>query len=334
MNDPQSFRTFPEGQASFKFTFGNSLRLFRMNQNGMLASIKEEPLFFLNTGDLHYGDIIGTRVDLFNEAFIRVFNTEAHRRTMAVTPLVYMFDDHDYGPNDSDRTAPGREASLLSYRQVIPHYPLINQAADESIEQVFSVGRARFIMTDLRSNREPKTDADGPQKTMMGSGQLDWFLKELLTSSQTHAVVFWVSTVPWIQDPTESADQWGGFAHERRKIADFIAENDIRNLVIIGGDAHSLSADDGSHGDYSTNGNMPLVPELIASPLDNDATSVKGGPFSAGVYRAPKGENVYGLVEVIDQGMEVIVRFTGKNNLNETKIHFEHRIPVAHDALR
>ena len=36
----------------------------------------------------------------------------------------YMWDDHDYGPNDSDRFSPARDAALSSYRDVVPHFPL------------------------------------------------------------------------------------------------------------------------------------------------------------------------------------------------------------------
>lgn len=330
----QSFRTFPRGPASFKFTFGNSLRLNRLNQSGMLASIQEEPLFFLNTGDLHYRDLVMTYAAPYREAIQAVYDTPVHRLTMRDTPLVYMWDDHDFGPDDSDRTAPGRELALRAYRQMVPHYPLVFAGDDAPITQAFTVGRVRFILTDLRSARSPKTDSDGPEKTMLGQRQRDWFLAELESSSKTHALVFWISTVPWIQPAKARSDQWGGFAEERRLIADWIAEHQIGNLVIIGGDAHSLSVDDGSHADFSSAGNMPRVPELIASPLDNDSTSVKGGPYSHGVYEAPKGENVYGLVEVIDEGQSITMVFSGKNNRHETIIEFTHSVPVTIDAER
>jgi hypothetical protein len=39
-------------------------------------------------------------------------------------PMAYMWDDHDFGPDNSDATAPGRDASLRAYREYVPHYPL------------------------------------------------------------------------------------------------------------------------------------------------------------------------------------------------------------------
>ena len=326
--EKHSFRTLPEGIASFIFTFGNSLRLSRKNQSGMLASISEKPLFFLNTGDLHYRDMIMDYPAPYREAIQAVFNTEVHRMTMLDTPLVYMYDDHDYGPNDSDKTAPGRLHALRAYRQVVPHYPMVFPEMDSPITQAFTVGRVRFLMTDLRSERSPNHEVDGPAKTMLGERQLEWFLTELKSAAESHALVFWVSTVPWIQAPKEGADQWGGYTYERERIASYIAKHQIDNLVIIGGDAHSLSADDGSNADYSTDGSMPMVPQLIAAPLDNDSTSVKGGPHSHGTYAAPKGENVYGLVEIEDRGDEIIMKFSGKTHRNEPVIEMAHTVKV------
>lgn len=328
LDEAHSFRTFPEGRASFKFTFGNSLRVHRPNQNGMLASIQEEPLFFLNTGDLHYADLGVDYVERYREAVAVAYNSIVHRESMRDTPLVYIYDDHDFGPNNSDKTHPGRNASVLSYRQMVPHYPLVDPASTGSVHQAFSVGRTRFILTDLRSERSPDSDPDTPEKTMMGFKQREWFLNELKESAQTHALVFWVSSVPWSQDKKEGSDQWGGFTHERRLIADFIAEEQIDNLIIIAGDAHSMSADDGTHGDYSTNNNMPRVPEIISAPLDNDHTSIKGGPFSHGVYRAEKGENVYGLVEVEDRGHEIVMKFTGKTHRHDPVVEMTHAVNV------
>ena len=90
-----------------------------------------------------------------------------------------MSDDHDFGPNDSHRESPGREAALATYREVVPHYPLVVGADDPEapVAQAFTVGRVRFIISDLRSARNRKQDPDGPEKTMMGEGQLAWFKK-------------------------------------------------------------------------------------------------------------------------------------------------------------
>ena len=73
--------------------------------------------------------------------------------------------------------------------------------------------------------------------------------RELAAASRSHAVVFWASSVPWIGAVDEGAG-WAGCADERREIANFIAQNGIRNLVILSGGAEMLAADDGTNSDY------------------------------------------------------------------------------------
>ena len=70
---------------------------------------------------------------------------------------------------------------------------------------------------------------------------------------------------------------------ERREIADFIKSNHIGGVCILHGDSHMLAADDGSNSDYATGGGAP-IPVMCAAPLDRDP-SIKGGPYSQGVYR-------------------------------------------------
>jgi phosphodiesterase/alkaline phosphatase D-like protein len=326
-NTTGQFKTFPEGPVSFSFAFGNSAKYGRLNQSALLASIEQDILFFLSTGDLFYANISKNRPDAFRTAYRKAFQSEPLRKLCRKVPLVYIWDDHDYGPNNSDKYSPSRLASRKVYQEVVPHYPLILGQGDVAIYQAFSVGRVRFILTDLRSERSSNNALDGPNKTMMGKEQLEWFMNELKESSRAYALVIWVSSVTWTSKVEEGADHWGGFAHERKMIANFIKKHRIHNLFVVSGDAHSLAADDGRNSDYANGGGAPL-PVIIAAPLDNDNTSVKGGPYSEGVYRPKKGENCYGLVTIRDEGSRVLLTFSGRNQEQKERIHLIHSVEV------
>jgi hypothetical protein len=58
---------------------------------------------------------------------------------------------------------------------------------------------------------------------------------------------------------------------------------------------------------------------LCAAPLDQDA-SIKGGPYSQGVYKCRKGEGCFGYVMVRDAGTKIDVQYSGRNYLDEEKI--------------
>jgi cold shock CspA family protein len=65
---------------------------------------------------------------------------------------------------------------------------------------------------------------------------------------------------------------------------------------------------------------------MCGAPLDQ-TSSLKGGPYSQGVYRVKKGEGAFGLVTVKDDGKEIQVRYSGRNNQDDEKIALEFRVP-------
>jgi alkaline phosphatase D len=269
-----------------------------------------DPLFFLHVGDMFYEDIAVNSEGFYRRAFGRIFRSSSQSALYRSTPLVYVWDDHDYGPNDSDRIAPGREAARQVYDDLVPHYPL----SGGPIYQAFTVGRVRFVVTDLRSARDPVADTPRDDRTLMGAEQKAWFKAQLLAAKDRYPLIVWVSPVPWIGAPSPTADHWGGFPLERREIADFIKDNGIDGVVILAGDAHMVAIDDGSNSDYATGGGAP-IPVIQAAPLDR-AGSEKGGPYSEGAYPNPStfpphpGQWVQ--MEVRDDGgAEVCAEWTG-----------------------
>ena len=164
------FRTPAEGAFSFTLAFGACADTG--SNHPIFDTIRgHQPLFYLNTGDLHYEDIGTNDPGRFQRAYERVLAQPRQAALYRSVPIAYMWDDHDYGPNDSDATAPGRTAARLTYQEYVPHYPLAAGSGDVPIYQAFTIGRVRFIMTDTRSERSPKSAPDTAAKTMLGAVQ-------------------------------------------------------------------------------------------------------------------------------------------------------------------
>lgn len=315
---PAVLRTFPEPgkAASFSFAFGSCARTG--SEHEVFETIRRhDPAFFLHLGDMHYANISRDDPQYFRAAWDTVLASTTQGALYRSVPLAYVWDDHDFGPNDADARTPSRAAARRVYREYAPHYPLPAGEGNAAIYQAFSIGRARFILTDMRSERSPKSAADDSAKTMLGAAQKEWFKRELAEASRSHAVVFWASSVPWIGADARS-DSWPAYANERREIADFIAQNGIRNLVILCGDAHMLAADDGTNGDYSQAGGL-RIPVLHGSALDQ-LGSYKGGPYSHGFHLPEPGEGCFGWVSVRDTGDRLRVEFAGCNEDDEAKV--------------
>src|SRR5438552_2900996 len=86
-----------------------------------------------------------------------------------------------------------------------------------------------------------------------------------------------------------------------------------------------LAADDGSHSDFASGGGAP-IPVMCAAPLDQEP-SIKGGPYSEGVYRVRKGEGCFGLLTVTDKGDRIDIAYSGRNNRDEEKIRLHFNVP-------
>lgn len=285
------FTTFPDGPASFRFTVGACARV---GSNGSVfdAIRTEEPLFHLISGDFHYGDIPRDDRERYDEVIDLTLRQPAQSALYRSAPIGYVWDDHDYGPNDADSFSRSRAAAMDAYRANVPSYELAGE--DSSVFQSFDVGRVRFLLTDARSSRIPG-------ETMLGQQQLDWLLDQLAVAADEAALVVWLNPVPWVAEENEGADHWGGFPEERRRIADVIAEHELE-LLMVSGDAHMVAIDDGTNTDYSTAG-VGGFPLIHSAPLDRPG-GIKGGPYSEGAIAEP---GQYARVDIADNGDTIAV---------------------------
>jgi alkaline phosphatase D len=120
-------------------------------------------------------------------------------------PIAYMWDDYDFGPNDADRNSPAKAAAHQAYREAVPHYGLVlGESSQTPIAQTFFMGRVRFILTDLRTEKSPASEVDTSSKTTMGVAQKEWLKQQLVLGSATHELVVWVSSIPWIHSGVET----------------------------------------------------------------------------------------------------------------------------------
>ncbi len=118
---------------------------------------------------------------------------------------------------------------------------------------------------------------------------------------------------------------------ERRLIADALSVAGVDNLVMISGDAHMVSIDDGLNSGYSSDGS-PGFPVLHAAALDRPG-SMKGGPYSHG---AIAGSGQFGRIEIDDDGGDVVtVRLSAHNWEGEELLSYQFDVeadPVPEDG--
>ncbi len=314
------FHTFPQDSGSFTLALGSCAQT-GSNSQVFQTILNQNPLFFFHLGDFHYQNIGVNDQNLFRQAFETVLASPNQSALYRQVPLAYIWDDHDFGPNNSDSTSPSRTASRLTYQEYVPHYPLAFGTGNISINYSFAVGRVMFIVCDSRSARSPYTATDDTNKTMLGKTQKDWFKQKLLEAKSDYPLIVWVNSLPWIG--TTGDDGWHLYTNERRELANFLKNYQITNLCMISGDAHMLAIDDGTNSDYATGGGAGF-PVFHAAALDQ-TPSIKGGPYSEGAF---PGRGQFGLMTIKDQGDSLCIQWSGRDSLNQEIVSYSFSVPT------
>lgn len=201
---------------------------------GEMAARKNFDLLLM-LGDNHYGDT--TNPDRLRDYYFMQRTVDGFSRIIRETPTYAIWDDHDYGPNNSDGTSKGKEDSLRVFKEWWAN-PAYGESENPGCYYKFQHGGVDFFMLDVRYYRTPNNAPDDGQKTMLGPRQLAW-LKENLSASKARFKII-ASGSEW-QTLTQP-DCWSSFARERQDIFDHITKNQIEGVMLLSGDRHFTAA--------------------------------------------------------------------------------------------
>ncbi len=315
-----SFRTFAEKGVSRSFSFAVTADAINVQSNptvpapAYFAAAADDPLFMLQIGDFDHrnpGNLAQMRT-MHRQVLGPSTASGSDFATAIETamPVFHMWDDHDYGANNGDKTFVNRTAALQAFRE---YYPAPETPNPAGLWRSFSAGQIDVLMLDLRSQRDPATDPDGPDKSMLdgdniANGQKEWLKTSLLNSTATWKFI--VSTVPF-NPTTKPADAWGAYATERNELLSFIDANHITGVVVISGDLHS-----GGAIDNGSNAGLPeiSVPHTNLNVNSNPSSATSGPPgvWSEGLLTGYANSG-YVLVKV--DGEQVTLEVKGANGV-------------------
>ena len=192
-----------------------------------------EPDIFFWIGDNIYGDTLDP--DILREEYRR------QREIAGLQPLIHntsslaVWDDHDFGLNNHDRTNPVKEGAYEVFLEYWPN-PSFGLPDVKGIFYTYTWGQVEFFVIDGRWYRDPDEDPDTPEKTMLGAAQYAWLTEKLEASTAVFKVL--VSGSGWSKNKGPGGDSWAGFLHERNRLFDFIRDREITGVVGISGDTH------------------------------------------------------------------------------------------------
>ncbi len=372
-----TFSAFPKQSQSgeFSFVFSACVRDKWVPHKIFDYISTLSPTFVVLLGDQMYADYDGnintgppnSVVPALRAKYTR--NFDEHFQAMSSNiPIVAIWDDHDYGQDNSDSTYRYKEETKKVFKESFPIYPF--QVEDEGIYYQFKIADVDIFVLDTRWYRSPMDEVDNENKTILGEEQLSWLLSGLKQSTSLFKIIFSsVSMNDYGGDTStgrDGFDSWMGYTFERNKILSFIEENQIYGVMVFSGDQHYPSA-------HILNWNVPLnsvsqtdtsivyslsdldraVFDFSSSPIHY--TRATGHPliqenqnnplYSFEVFRAEWGKpgnpaadnsltSVYGLVEVDTKNLtkSVSVTFYELDSANEIMISL-YNITVTRDNL-
>ena len=162
-------------------------------------------------------------LEAFRNKYNRVYGVNFQNMSSSI-PLMAIWDDHDYGKDNSDGTYQYKKEARKVFKENFPDYSFIDE--DGGIYYKFSIADVDIFVLDTRWYRSPMQNEDGEVKTMLGSKQLEWLLNELKNSDAKFKIVF--SSVPSndyggdTSSGRDGFDSWMGYTFERNKILSFI----------------------------------------------------------------------------------------------------------------
>ncbi len=231
---PFTFDTAPAGPARVRLAFGSCARVQSDPEQPIWRHVLElDPDAFLWLGDNVYGDTDDPSV--LAEEYRRQRDVPALQRLLRTTPQLAIWDDHDFGLNNHDRTSPMRDAALDVFRRYWAN-PAYGLPDTQGVFFAWSYGGADCFFVDDRSWRDPNRAPDVEGKTMLGEGQLAW-LKERLVASRAPFKLL-LSGSGWSAAKGGGGDSWASYLHERDALFTWIAERRIAGVVLVSGDTH------------------------------------------------------------------------------------------------
>lgn len=153
---------------------------------------------------------------------------------LASTHHYAIWDDHDFGPDNSDRSFIQKDLTLEAFKLFWGN-PGFGLPGQEGITSHFQFNDIDFFLLDNRYYRSPDRRKTG-KATMLGETQLEWLIDALVTSRAPFKMV---AIGGQVLNTAEVAENYIHYHPEEREyLLRRIEEEDIKGVIFLTGDRH------------------------------------------------------------------------------------------------
>jgi alkaline phosphatase D len=204
--------------------------------------LADQPDLWIWMGDNIYGD--SPVMDTLRAKYKRQNANPEYQALKKATPMIGIWDDHDYGINDGGKFYAQKKESrdvmfdFLGVPENAPErkregaYSSHLYGKGENLVKVILLDARYFRDTLMRIDRVYQINENGE---VLGEEQWTWLESELKTSpAKVNLIVSGIQMLP-----TEHAfEKWANFPKERERLLDLIAKSGAKTPVLLSGDRH------------------------------------------------------------------------------------------------
>lgn len=202
------------------------------------------PDLFLFLGDNIYGDTSSART--LERQYEKLALQPGFRALCENTPVLAVWDDHDYGEDDAGADFPGKRESQRVFCDFWNEPVDSPRRSRDGIYDSLLIGsgerRLQLIIPDLRFNRTPphrQTDhaemsRPAPAPSMIGERQWKWLETEFAQLAQLRILM---SSVP-LAATTPSTEGWVAYPEDLLRLSSAIQRTAANGMICVSGDSH------------------------------------------------------------------------------------------------
>ena len=225
------FRTLTSGTLikETNISFGSCYHQSVLNdEKGLVFRkiLEQDPDVVIFAGDLPYSK--AGRLDELRENHKLFRENNNFTALISNVPIYAIYDDHDFGEDNSDGTNKYKIEALKAFNE---YWPNPKSEESEGIYTSFMINNAEVFLLDTRFFSRQSKDAP----TILGDKQFEWLCSNLKASIANYKIL-----VSGVSLASTNDDGWNGkyYKGKKEKLLSCIYENEISGVMMISGDSH------------------------------------------------------------------------------------------------
>jgi len=201
-------------------------------------------------GDAYYADRSPTTLSFNGEEIVKkkIANVKAKQAYITLrekTPIIGVWDDHDYGKNNANKHFPYKKLTQQLFLDFLDEPENSNRRLQEGIYESYYIGdetRIKVILVDVWYFRDPMPFFDnGKEETGDTLGEIQWkWLEEEIANSQSEYMILGSGSIV-LPDDRIFPETW--HATSRKRLISILRKYKKDKFLILSEDIHYAEID-------------------------------------------------------------------------------------------